>query len=148
VRVQLNKGEKMNNKIYRKIKNTNRNIEIINNSLRELRKSMYCFRLPPASYFKFKSLFNIDYDDEIITLTGNLDDYKKEDIKLRVENKNIYLCAQKVQPDGTKYFLEVSEYLPSEIDVSKSKATYIDGFLTITMPRVEKPESETTIKVE
>ena len=96
--------------------------------------------LPPVDVFE---------DQEGIKLTAELPGVKAEDVKISLENQTLTLRGEKKQI-AEETVEKVHRYersygsfertftLPSTVDSEKIQATFADGILTVTLPKVEK----------
>jgi HSP20 family protein len=96
--------------------------------------------LPPVDVFE---------DKEGIKLTAELPGVKAEDVKISLENQTLTLRGEKKQI-AEETVEKVHRYersygsfertftLPSTVDSEKIQATFEDGILTVTLPKVEK----------
>ena len=96
--------------------------------------------LPPVDVFE---------DHEGIKLTAELPGVKAEDVKISLENQTLTLRGEKKQI-AEETVEKVHRYersygsfertftLPSTVDSEKIQATFADGILTVTLPKVEK----------
>ena len=90
--------------------------------------------------------------DGTVVLKAELPDMKREDIKLTVENNTLTLEGERrVQSPGEseKYHRVERGYgafsrrftLPSSIDAGKVEASYLDGVLSVKLPRREETKA-------
>ena len=96
--------------------------------------------LPPVDVFE---------DKEGIKLTAELPGVKADDVKISLENQTLTLRGEKKQI-AEETVEKVHRYersygsfertftLPSTVDSEKIQATFADGILTVTLPKVEK----------
>lgn len=96
--------------------------------------------LPPVDVFE---------DKEGIKLTAELPGVKAEDVKISLENQTLTLRGEKKQI-AEETVEKVHRYersygsfertftLPSTVDSERIQATFEDGILTVTLPKVEK----------
>lgn len=96
--------------------------------------------LPPVDVFE---------DKEGIKLTAELPGVKADDVKISLENQTLTLRGEKRQI-AEETVEKVHRYersygsfertftLPSTVDSEKIQATFADGILTVTLPKVEK----------
>lgn len=103
---------------------------------------------------------DIEETDEDITVKVEIPGMKKEDIKISTSGNMVTITGERKREEeetGKTYHRIERSYgrfvrtidLPVEIDPDKTKATYKDGLLTITLPKPEsgKPKS-TRIEVK
>jgi len=96
--------------------------------------------LPPVDVFE---------DKEGIRLTAELPGVKADDVKISLENQTLTLRGEKKQI-AEETVEKVHRYersygsfertftLPSTVDSERIQATFEDGILTVTLPKVEK----------
>jgi len=107
---------------------------------------------PEKSVFPFGSeqpkVDIFDKDDEI-EIQAALPGVKKEDLEVTMTNQTITIRASRKQEEkkesGDYYRREISRgefqrtlSLPSLVDAEKGKASFKDGMLDITLPKIEK----------
>jgi len=115
----------------------------------------YSFRAyPKGNYFSTNS-FVLDYDvpryeiqdagDELVVIV-EMPGVSKEEIDLNVTENYIDIKAE-VNKENFQKKYQVRISLPCEVNPDKAKATYNNGILEITVPKL-KPQKTKKIKVE
>jgi HSP20 family protein len=96
--------------------------------------------------------------DNEVKVTAELPGINKEDIKIDVRDRNVEIKAEtkeekKEEKEGYIYKERRQESfyrrldLPANVDADKTKATYKDGILTLSLPKTEKVK-KTKIEIE
>jgi HSP20 family protein len=98
----------------------------------------------------------LEQNNEVI-VTADVPGMNKNDIKLDVTDNNVLeISAQKKtekkEEESKGYIRHERSYtgfyravqLPAEVDISKAKATYNNGVLSVTLPIVKKKEEKTS----
>ncbi len=99
----------------------------------------------------------LDKDDEVI-VTAEIPGVKKEDLDVSVIGGRITIKGsssdEKASEKGDYYRREISRgefsrtlSLPAETDIAKAKASFDNGVLTVSLPKLEKAK-RASIKVE
>lgn len=99
----------------------------------------------------------LDRKKEIV-VRAELPGVNKDDVEVTVSGQHLTIRAQtkheEKKAEDRYYHYEMSHgeyqrtlYLPEEVDDSKTKATFSDGVLELTLPKVKK-SSERVIKVK
>ncbi len=94
-----------------------------------------------------------------ILVAVELPGIKKENIKLKIVDNNLIIDAQakSKREQNKKGFSEFSTSyngyrhvirLPSEVDISKSRAKYSEGILKVILPKKETKENQGDIRIE
>ena len=97
---------------------------------------------------KIPSIDVLDRDDEII-VKAELPGVEKKDLDISLTNNSVTIKSstshEEKEEKGDYYRCEITKgaymrtvALPSEVDDAKAKASFKDGILEITMPKVEK----------
>lgn len=97
---------------------------------------------------KIPSIDVLDRDDEII-VKAELPGVEKKDLDISLTNNSVTIKSstshEEKEEKGDYYRCEITKgaymrtvALPSEVDDAKAKASFKDGMLEITMPKVEK----------
>lgn len=100
-------------------------------------------------------------DDKNYTITADLPDVKKEDMKLSFENGYLTLSGERrhesEDKDSKKKYHRIERSygsyqrrfsLPDNVDAEKISANFQDGVLEVTIPKVEKEEEKSKIDVK
>jgi HSP20 family protein len=114
-------------------------------------------RLPSAFEGKTPKVDVIDRDDEIV-VHAELPGVDKKDLDISMTDNTITIKGstrhEEKEEKGDYYRCEISSgsysrtvALPGDVNSNKTKATYKDGILEITMPKVEKSRKH-SVKVE
>jgi HSP20 family protein len=110
----------------------------------------------PDNNFKAMAMDIVEHDKEI-ELLANLPGFKKEDVRISVQENQLVIEAKcdnkKEEKKGTMYRCERYSgnykrtlYLPENVDVSKIEAKMEDGVLKLTVPKKEaSPQKEIVI---
>ena len=99
----------------------------------------------------------IDRDDEIL-VKAELPGVEKKDLDISVTKSSVRIKGktshEEKEEKGNYYRCEISRgsyernvRLPADVDESKSKASFKDGMLEITLPKIEKTKHH-SIKIE
>lgn len=97
---------------------------------------------------KIPSIDVLDRDDEIV-VKAELPGVEKKDLDISLTNNSVTIKSstshEEKEEKGDYYRCEITKgaymrtvALPSEVDDAKAKASFKDGILEITMPKVEK----------
>lgn len=106
---------------------------------------------------KIPSVDVIDRDSEIL-VKAELPGVDKKDLDISVTNNSVTIkgktCHEEKEENDNYYRCEISRgsymrniMLPADVDENKSKASFKDGMLEITLPKMEKTKHH-SIKVE
>ncbi len=90
----------------------------------------------------------IETEDEI-KIICEIPGVKKEDIRISIYDDNLEISVRKKEEklkEGAKYLAKEIKYgefrrkikLPTKVDAEKAKASYNNGILEITLPKLEK----------
>jgi len=102
----------------------------------------------PVSFSEFNWHPTVDVgetNDEVV-VKAEMPGMSKDDIEINVEDNQLILSGEKKQEQkDTNYYRVERSYgafrriftLPARVDVSKVKATYQDGVLTVRVPKSE-----------
>src|SRR5881275_3122428 len=87
--------------------------------------------VPPVDIFE---------EDHAIRIMAEIPGVRREDVKLTVENNVLTIqgSKQQVAEERTYGAFERSFTLPTTVDANSIKASYENGVLTVTLPKVEK----------
>ena len=99
----------------------------------------------------------VDRDTEVV-VRAEIPGVKKEDIDISVNESHVTIKAatraEEEKEEGDYYRCEISQGaftrtigLPGDVDGEKAKATFKDGMLELTMPKLERSKRH-TIKVQ
>lgn len=118
------------------------------NELREDLDRLFGFAAPS---FRRQSLWttpcpiNLYRDEDNYVLRAEVPGYDKKDLSLEVVDRSLVLSGHSHHEAGKKETAEQRETrftrtmpLPDEVDASKIKAEYVNGVLTVTLPK--RPE--------
>lgn len=94
----------------------------------------------------------ITEDNNNVYVEINVPGFEKSEFDINIEDKYINISAKKEIKEEKKE-AETAVYLayrlPSKVDITNAKATYINGMLKITLPKSKEKEDETKqIKIE
>lgn len=96
---------------------------------------------------------NVSEADEAFQIELAAPGFKKEDFKINVDGKNLTISTSKTEEgeEANEKFIrkefsfstfERLFYLPKSVDVDKIEASYIDGILTLTLPKKEEAKAK------
>jgi len=85
--------------------------------------------------------------------------FEKEEIKISVEDHTLQITAEKAETkleEGDKYTRKEFSFstfkrhftLPKTVNTEKIEASYVNGILTVTLPKIEEAKSKGTIEVK
>lgn len=87
-------------------------------------------------------------DDDEITVTADLPGYDREDIDVNVEDNRLTITAEREreEEEDEEYHRRERSFrrhtrtirLPARIDVDAASATYENGVLEVTLPKIEE----------
>ena len=85
-----------------------------------------------------------------------LSGYDKESINLSIEENSLIINAERKKRERGKYTVKQiltskfkkSYVLPKNVNIDNISAEYVDGILSITIPKQEKEKSIKTIKIK
>lgn len=108
-------------------------------------------RLGDFAELQAPSVDVLDRDTDIL-VTAELPGFNKEDIDVSVTDNTITIKAttrSEKEEDGDYYMREISRghvtrtvRLPSDVSGEQAKATYADGMLNVTVPKVAKAKRQ------
>lgn len=100
-------------------------------------------------------------DDENYTITADLPDVKKDDMKISVENGYLTLSGERrhesEDEDSKKKYHRIERSygsyvrrfaLPENVDREGIQASFSDGVLEVTLPKVEPKEESGAVEVK
>jgi HSP20 family protein len=99
-----------------------------------------------------------DHDDEVV-VTADLPGFEKEDIDLTVSGRTLTISAERehhAEREEGEYLrrerraesMRRSISLPEEVDEESAAATYTNGVLTVTLPKVDVEDDSRHIDIE
>jgi HSP20 family protein len=89
---------------------------------------------------------NLSEDAESVYVRAELPGIKADDLDIRMENDTLTIAGERKPPteaDGVSFHRREREWgafrrsfsLPTRVDAGKVKARYVDGILTVTLPK-------------
>lgn len=110
------------------------------------------------TYARFSPSFDVMETDNTYEIHAEVPGLKKSDFDVTFDKGLLTISGEKKaseQKEGTKYWVAESRYgkftkkyrLPENVDGDNITAKYKDGVLTITVNKVELPETKRLIKV-
>lgn len=115
------------------------------------------FPMPPHEFKPCKTDV-VSYSDRI-EINAELPGYKKEDIKVKIEDEVLILTAKKEEEKEEKeegkvirkeiYSGSISKSFPLKgIDAENIGASFEDGILKLILPKLDKEKTEKTIDIK
>lgn len=101
---------------------------------------------------------NVIEDDNSFTIEVSLAGIKKENIELYTEKGKLYIKAERIKKENAKYNNEQTYFgkyekiypIKDTLDINNISAEFVDGILTITIPKdlenVKKVQNKIEIK--
>jgi HSP20 family protein len=128
-----------------------RMFERMNRQFEEMNRS-YEGRLPTMDRTGGVSLDVAEYDDEIVVV-ADLPGFDREDIDLTVVDDRLTIRAERsgeeeahagewVRRERRHQSVSRSVSLPAAVDEDRASASYANGVLTVTLPRVESVDED------
>lgn len=98
-------------------------------------------------------------DDDAFVVTADLPGYEREDLDVAVDGRTLTISAERTgtgEAEGADYVrrerhresVSRTVRLPAEVEPNAAEATYSNGVLTVTLPRVDAGDDTHRIDVE